>query len=695
MLSLRMTGCRTAACAHRFRPGSLRRRNRRASRDHRSQQQALHPSLRSFAQHRFLPWGRTFPASVCLAAVSASVGPGSRPSGLKQRPLAGVRSMPTGARSRRSWSRVALRPSWRAFFGRMDAQRDRAASRGCSSAGGRGARLDRRRGRGAQPGGARGRGQARRDPFAAAQRHRLVQLRRQQGRRAMGRGAEAPGHGAHRGLAAGPHRRRRVRRARRMGGATLLRPPRSAPDLCGRGQGPAAQRRDRRAAGGGRREGPPHRIPGHRRPGRHGGAQAARHAEGRRRPVPLPRPRLLPRDSRGHREQGARHRAHHRDRPGRLRAGGRGLVPVLHRVGREGTAAQLPADDRARRAERGGGRRALPLPHRHGGARDRAGSSAGAERCGRAAGGARGAGGTARFRRHLRPPVSQRRVGDDERPHRGGGRPERRRQDHPLRGRCERRGVEIGRRGHHLPACLRQGAGAVDRRDRDRPHQSADGLGRHGRVVDAQLGLDRRRHLQIDGRRRDVDQDGPASIGADRPHRGAPAERQRGVRVRSREAVERQPRPRSLQDGGRGAYLGPGPHRAQRLDGMLGPLDGSEGPQRAVRRVVGLPPQGMDLPLRRRGSGRAQQQRPVSIGRRRRDLDRAGVGRTSAQALGTGRGGSGAVELERGLRVRRVEGLRAVPVSGRRQDLGGARQEPDDGLAPVLLRAPGGRPDQR
>ena len=46
-------------------------------------------------------------------------------------------------------------------------------------------------------------------------------------------------------------------------------------------------------------------------------------------------------------------------------------------------------------------------------------------------------------------------------------------------------------------------------------------------------------------------------------------------------------------------------------------------PEDALRRHVGLPAQGLDVPLRRRRARRAERQRPLQVDRRRRDLDRA------------------------------------------------------------------------
>ena len=100
------------------------------------------------------------------------------------------------------------------------------------------------------------------------------------------------------------------------------------------------------------------------------------------------------------------------------------------------------------------------------------------------------------------------------------------------------------RRRHHVQAGLRQAAGAVDRRDHDRSVEPEDDLGRHRRGVDAQLGLDRRRHLQVDRRRRDLDEHGPADVGAHRAHPRPSEEQQRRLRLRAGQAVERQRRSR-------------------------------------------------------------------------------------------------------------------------------------------------------
>ena len=70
---------------------------------------------------------------------------------------------------------------------------------------------------------------------------------------------------------------------------------------------------------------------------------------------------------------------------------------------------------------------------------------------------------------------------------------------------------------------------------------------------------------------------------------------------------------------------------ANALDRLLDAVDGPEESEDALRRHVGLPPQGLDVPLRRRRSRRAERQRPVQVDRRRRDLDDAR--RQTAQGL--------------------------------------------------------------
>ena len=134
---------------------------------------------------------------------------------------------------------------------------------------------------------------------------------------------------------------------------------------------------------------------------------------------------------------------------------------------------------------------------------------------------------------------------------------------HGLRRRRERRRLEVGQRRHDLQAGVRQAAGAVDRRGHDRSEESEGRLGRHRRGVDAQQRLDRRRRLQVDRRRRELDEHGP---------HGTPSTSRRSSSTRPStntvyvcvpgQALERQRRARRLQDDRRRQDLDEDPRRA-------------------------------------------------------------------------------------------------------------------------------------
>ena len=272
-------------------------------------------------------------------------------------------------------------------------------------------------------------------------------------------------------------------------------------------------------------------------------------------------------------------------------------------------------------------------------------------------------------------------------------------EDDDLRRRGQRRRLEVDRRRHDVQAGVRQAAGAVDRRDHDRSEEPQDDLGRHRRVVDAQLGLDRRRHLQVR----------PTAARPGRTWGFAESERivkilvdpdngDTRLRLRARQAVERLRRSRRLQDDRRRQDLDAGAQGREPLDRLLDdPMDPKE-PDDAVRRHVGLPPQGLDVPLRRRDADRGLGQRPVPLDRRRRDVDRAHRGRQQGlpdEAVGPHRGRGRAVR-------RRTSSTRSSsrpPRALYRSDDGGktweqARHEPEDGLAAVLLRAPHRRSEE-
>ena len=88
----------------------------------------------------------------------------------------------------------------------------------------------------------------------------------------------------------------------------------------------------------------------------------------------------------------------------------------------------------------------------------------------------------------------------------------------------------------------------------------------------------------------------------------------------------------------------------------------AKNPERGVRVAVGFPPQGLDVPFRRRERRSAIGQRPVPLDRRRHELDRSHRRRTAGKALRSHRGRGGAIELERRVCVRRRRQERAVPL---------------------------------
>ena len=191
-------------------------------------------------------------------------------------------------------------------------------------------------------------------------------------------------------------------------------------------------------------------------------------------------------------------------------------------------------------------------------------------------------------------------------------------------GAASRRRLEVGQRRHHLQAGLRQAAGAVDRRHHDRSHEPEDRLGRHRRGLDAQqpsrsATASTSRPTAATPGRTWASQDSER-IAQDRRR---PDGRERRLRLRSRQALERQRRPRRLQDDRRRQDLDEDPQGRQPLDRLLDAGHGPAEPEDALRRHVGLPPQGLDLPLRRRRARRAERQRPLQVDRRRHDLDGA------------------------------------------------------------------------
>ena len=280
---------------------------------------------------------------------------------------------------------------------------------------------------------------------------------------------------------------------------------------------------------------------------------SSRHAQGRRRRVRLPRSRLVPRDPHHDGAQGARRRADHRDRLRRLRAGRRRVVPVRDRdrqpraarattrISVERAEANVAVDDAwftlpagqdpvARGDRRRPGRRRTPAPSRAAGTDRRAPVfDAGSD---------------------LRPRRAQHRLGRDERTHRRARRaPDEGRQDAALRRRRSGGVWKSHRRRHDLQAGVRQAAGAVDRRDRDRPDETTKPSGSapasRGRAT-------RCRSATASTSPPTAARRGPtwacripsasSKIVVD------PTGQQHGLRLRAGQAVERLGRPRPVQD---------------------------------------------------------------------------------------------------------------------------------------------------
>ena len=124
-----------------------------------------------------------------------------------------------------------------------------------------------------------------------------------------------------------------------------------------------------------------------------------------------------------------------------------------------------------------------------------------------------------------------------------------------------------------------------------------------------------------------------------------PDEDRHRLRLRAGQALERQRRPRRLPDDRRRQDVDEGPEGRQPLDRLLDDLHGPAESEHALCRHVGLPPQGLDVPLGRRQRRRRRAERPVQVDRRRRDVDgsrREEREGPSVQALGPRRGLGGA-----------------------------------------------------
>ena len=191
---------------------------------------------------------------------------------------------------------------------------------------------------------------------------------------------------------------------------------------------------------------------------------------------------------------------------------------------------------------------------------------------------------------------------------------------------------------------------------------------------------------------------GPAGLRAHLQDHRRPAQRRHRLCVRAGQAVERL-RPSAASTRRRtAASTWPLVLKGSNLSTGCGSvaLDPHES-RRAARGPVGLSPQGLDVPLRRRRARCAVGQRPVSQRGRRQDLDGAHRRRPTRACRRSPRAASRSPlrpsDAEDGLCVHRVDRLGAVHLARRRRDLGARRQEPVDGVAAVLLREPHRRSD--
>ena len=278
----------------------------------------------------------------------------------------------------------------------------------------------------------------------------------------------------------------------------------------------------------------------------------------------------------------------------------------------------------------------------------------------------------------------------------------RRRSPHRLRRRGQRRRLEVGQRRHHLQAGVRQAAGAVDRRRSPsirrirRPSGSAPAKSWTRNCVSVGDGIykstdggDNWTNMGLPESERIakilVDPTDTNTVYACVPGKLWSDSDERGVY--------------KTTDGGKTWTKVLKGANASTGCSMMS-MDRAES-EDALRRHVGLPPQGLDLPLRRRRSRRAERQRPVQVDRRRRDLESSSTTsrRNGLPAKPWGRVAVTVAPSKPNVVYAFIEAEPpkngAVSLRRRRQDLAGARPQPDDGLASVLLRQPDRRSEER
>ena len=139
---------------------------------------------------------------------------------------------------------------------------------------------------------------------------------------------------------------------------------------------------------------------------------------------------------------------------------------------------------------------------------------------------------------------------------------------------------------HHLRASVRQGSDRLHRRRVRRAVEQEHRLGRHRREQPAQLRLVRRRRLQVDRRRQDLEEHGAEEVVPDRPDRRPSEEPGHRLRRRPRPAVRPERGARPVQDDRRRQDLGEDPLR-RRQDRRHRHRHAPGRPGDAARRDVG------------------------------------------------------------------------------------------------------------
>ena len=149
-----------------------------------------------------------------------------------------------------------------------------------------------------------------------------------------------------------------------------------------------------------------------------------------------------------------------------------------------------------------------------------------------------------------------------------------------------RRPAQDHQQRRHLRAPVRPRKHRLRRRRLRGPVRPQHRLGRHRREQPAQLRLLRRRRLQIDRRRQDLEEHGAEEVFPDRPHRHPSQGPEHRLRRRPRPALRTQRGARPVQDDRRRQDVEQGPvHRRQ--DGDHRRADAPDRPGDAAGRDVG------------------------------------------------------------------------------------------------------------